>query len=198
MTPPHIISRVKAATDLVALISDYVPLLKQGTRWVGKCPFHAEDTPSFGVNVDSYWKCFGCGEGGDCFTFLMKIEGIPFHEALKRLADAAGVSLDETPVSRVAVAYAREEAALCGWYWKLRRERQMRQVYAHIETEDEDMLEIIAMPLAADAKLTIAERFALFRARVTEQERAEWRREVREEREFAEMWMSLAEHANVA
>lgn len=60
---------------------------------------------------------------------------------------------------------------------------------------DLEACEIIAMPLAADAKLTIAERFAFFRAHVTEAERAEWRREVREDREFVEAWMGLAGHA---
>lgn len=126
MIPPAIIALVKESVDLVALVEQYVPLRKQGTRWVGICPFHGpERTASFGVNADNFWKCFGCNESGDCFAFLMKIESIPFHEALKRLGDIAGIALDERPVSRVAMAYAREEAALCRWWWRKRHARMV-------------------------------------------------------------------------
>lgn len=190
MTPAHIIQRVKESTDLVALVSEYVPLKKQSTRMVGLCPFHQEDTPSFGVH-ESFWKCFGCQEGGDAFTFLAKIEGIPFHEALKRLADRCGVSLDARPISRQAQRWAQEEAACCKWWWQRHRSRQLAAIHARMDAE-ECWLDALGAPLRWMDGLSVAERFAAFRARVTERERTEWRAMVESEREFAEMWIGLA------
>jgi len=80
--------------DLVGLISEHVALRQRGPRWVGLCPFHAEKTPSFTVNPDmGIFKCFGCGKGGDIFTFVQDKERVSFVEALEMLADRAGVEL---------------------------------------------------------------------------------------------------------
>ncbi len=80
--------------DLVGLVSEYVALRRQGARWLGLCPFHAEKTPSFTVNPDmGIFKCFGCGKGGDIFTFVQEQEHVNFIEALEMLADRAGVEL---------------------------------------------------------------------------------------------------------
>ncbi len=134
MTSPYVIAQVKAATDLVSLVSGYVPLKKHGARWTGICPFHGpERTPSFGINADNFWKCFGCQAGGDCFTFLMKIDQVSFGEALKRLADSAGISLDAKPISRVAISYAKEEAECCRWWWARRHERMVAQAQRDYE-----------------------------------------------------------------
>jgi DNA primase catalytic core len=84
--------QVLARTDLVALIGQTVTLRKRGGRFVGLCPFHAEKTPSFGVDPQKgFWHCFGCGKGGDAFTFVMQLEHLSFPEALERLAERAGV-----------------------------------------------------------------------------------------------------------
>ncbi len=133
MTSPALIARVREATDLVALIAAYVPLKKQGTRWVGRCCFHEEKTASLGINERQHWHCFGCNQGGDAFEFLMKVENIPFGEALKRLAAAAGISLDEQPVTRKQMQYAREEAALCKWWWARREARMAAQAQRDYE-----------------------------------------------------------------
>lgn len=86
---------IKDRLDIVQLIHEYVPLKKAGTYWKAPCPFHHEKTPSFMVNPDKQiWKCFGCGKGGDAFSFIEEMEGIEFPEALKLLADRAGVKLE--------------------------------------------------------------------------------------------------------
>ena len=86
---------VRARTDLVDLISGYTTLKGTGAKWKGLCPFHQEKTPSFQVDVDKgLWRCYGqCAVGGDCFSFLMKADGLTFFEALKQLAEKAGVTL---------------------------------------------------------------------------------------------------------
>jgi DNA primase len=86
---------VKDRIDIVEFISNYVPLQKAGRNYKGLCPFHADTTPSFVVFPDGQsWHCFGaCGTGGDVFTFLMKKENLDFSEALRLLAQRAGISL---------------------------------------------------------------------------------------------------------
>ncbi len=99
------VEEVKSKVDLVEVISSYLPLKKMGRNLGGLCPFHSEKTPSFMVSPErQVWKCFGCGEGGDVFTFLEKIEGWDFREALEELAKRAGVKLKQfepTDKSRV-------------------------------------------------------------------------------------------------
>lgn len=92
--PDTTINEVASRTDIVELVGSYVRLEKRGGRYWGLCPFHSEKTPSFSVTPDrGLFYCFGCQKGGNAFTFLMEMEGIPFHEAIKRLAQKAGVSL---------------------------------------------------------------------------------------------------------
>lgn len=86
---------IRARIDLVDLIGAHVRLVKAGRSFKGLCPFHEEKTPSFHVNPErGMWHCFGCGAHGDCFTFLMRLEALSFPEALERLADRAGVTLE--------------------------------------------------------------------------------------------------------
>lgn len=92
--PDDEIAEVRAATDIVALVGEHVALKRQGTRWVGLCPFHAEKTPSFTVNAEEgLYYCFGCTASGDAITFLRSIEHLEFVEAVERLADSAGIVL---------------------------------------------------------------------------------------------------------
>lgn len=104
------IEEVKSRLDIVDVISSYVPSLKKaGTSWKGLCPFHNEKTPSFNVNQsEQYFKCFGCGIGGDVITFIQKIENIDFPEALKLSAERAGVTLNSNPVNVEAKQKAKQ------------------------------------------------------------------------------------------
>lgn len=91
-----LIEEIKTRVDIIDLISEYVPLKRRGQNYVGLCPFHAEKTPSFTVSPSKQlFYCFGCGVGGDAFTFLMKREGLNFSEALTRLAERVGINLEE-------------------------------------------------------------------------------------------------------
>src|SRR6476646_1075160 len=87
--------QVKSSVDIVKVVGEYVRLRKAGgARYTGLCPFHNEKTPSFGVHpVHQFYKCFGCGEGGDVLTFIMKIDGLSFYEALKSLAERNGIPI---------------------------------------------------------------------------------------------------------
>ncbi|MFH0942665.1 MAG: DNA primase [Candidatus Beckwithbacteria bacterium] len=90
------IDEVRRKTDIVELISQYVSLKKAGRNYKGLCPFHEEKTPSFMISPErQIFKCFGCGEGGDAFGFLMKKEGMEFGEALRFLAQKTGVELKD-------------------------------------------------------------------------------------------------------
>ena len=91
------VAAVKAATDLVALVTGYLPLRRVGRRWVGLCPFHGEKTPSFSVNGEQgLYYCFGCQRSGDAITFLQDVEQLDFAGAVEVLAGRAGVSLRYT------------------------------------------------------------------------------------------------------
>ena len=89
-------AEVKAKLSIVDVVGESVQLRKAGTTLKGLCPFHGEKTPSFVVTpARESWHCFGCGEGGDIFSFVMRREGLTFPEALKRLAAKAGIQIDE-------------------------------------------------------------------------------------------------------
>jgi DNA primase len=91
----HIIDSVRDAVNIVDVISRYISLKKSGRNYMGLCPFHKEKTPSFSVHpVKQIYKCFGCGAGGNVFSFLMEHEHISFLDALKRLAEETGIELE--------------------------------------------------------------------------------------------------------
>ena len=90
----EIIEEVRQNNDVVDIISQYVHLTRKGRNYFGLCPFHNEKSPSFSVSPDrQIFHCFGCGVGGNVYTFLMKIEGITFKEALENLAERANIQL---------------------------------------------------------------------------------------------------------
>ncbi|MFQ5651014.1 MAG: DNA primase [bacterium] len=93
--PQRKIDEVREATDILELVSGYVTLKKKGQNHFGLCPFHNEKTPSFSVNTDKQiFHCFGCGAGGNAFTFLMRYEGTSFPDVVKFLAQRAGIELE--------------------------------------------------------------------------------------------------------
>lgn len=94
--PEEIIDLIRERVSIERVIGEYVPLKKSGHRFKGLCPFHQEKTPSFTVNTDlQIFKCFGCGESGNVFNFLMKYENISFLEAVQKLALSAGIEIPE-------------------------------------------------------------------------------------------------------
>lgn len=99
----ELIEEVRSKNDIVDVISGYVRLQKKGSSYFGLCPFHNEKSPSFSVSRQKQmYYCFGCGAGGNVFTFLMEYENFSFLEALKVLADRAGVELPEMEYSKEA------------------------------------------------------------------------------------------------
>lgn len=95
--PEHIIDRIRESVNIVDLVSRYVSLRKRGRNFIGLCPFHQEKTPSFTVNPEKQiFHCFGCGQGGNAFRFLMQHEKLSFVDAVKRLSEETGI---EIPVS---------------------------------------------------------------------------------------------------
>lgn len=105
--PDETIDEVRAATNIVEVIGEYVPLVAAGRNYKGLCPFHEEKTPSFIVSPDRQtYHCFGCSAGGNVFSFLMKNQGLEFREAIELLAGRAGISLPRAPEAQRAAGEA--------------------------------------------------------------------------------------------
>jgi len=122
--PREVIDRVRDGIDIGEVIGRHVALQRKGTSLMGLCPFHKEKTPSFSVTPErGIFHCFGCGEGGDVFKFVQQIQGINFIEALKELAQEAGVEIEErrlTPEERARFQRAGSLRDVCEaaaiWY----------------------------------------------------------------------------------
>ena len=96
MIPEEKVREVAERLSIVEVVSDYVQLRRSGANYQGLCPFHAEKTPSFNVNpAREIFHCFGCGAGGNAFSFVMRIEGLSFPEAVKHLARKAGIEIED-------------------------------------------------------------------------------------------------------
>ncbi|MDD3539387.1 MAG: DNA primase [Atribacterota bacterium] len=105
----EILDEIRNRLDIVELISEYVSLKPSGKGYKGLCPFHQEKTPSFMVDSGrQIFHCFGCGEGGNIFTFIMKMEKVKFPEAVKILADKAGIALPTFENQNIKIAPDRE------------------------------------------------------------------------------------------
>lgn len=102
--PEATINEVRNAVNIVDVVSQYVSLTKKGKDYVGLCPFHQEKTPSFTVNEqDQFFKCFGCGKGGNVFKFLMYQENLTFPESVRQVADFANIKIaDAGPVAPIS------------------------------------------------------------------------------------------------
>ena len=99
----QIIEQVRHANDVVDVIGAYFPLKKAGANFRALCPFHKEKTPSFNVTPGKQiWHCFGCGAGGDVFKFVMQYENLDFLAAVRRLAERAGIKVEEETATGMA------------------------------------------------------------------------------------------------
>src|SRR3982751_2957582 len=91
------VSQIREKIDIVAFISEFITVKKAGRNFKANCPFHGEKTPSFVMSPErQIWHCFGCGKGGDVYTFLMEYERLEFPEALRMLAKRTGIELIST------------------------------------------------------------------------------------------------------
>ena len=98
--PPEIIDKIKQAVDIVDIIGSYITLKKKGANYWGPCPFHSEKTASFSVSpAKQIFKCFGCGEGGNVFTFLQKYDGLSFPEAVRQLGKKYNIEIPENELT---------------------------------------------------------------------------------------------------
>ena len=127
-----IIEEVRSKNDIVDVVSQYVKLTRKGSSYFGLCPFHNEKTPSFSVTPGKQmYYCFGCGAGGNVFNFIMEYENFTFGEALKYLADRAGVELPKIEYSKEVREKAKEKSELLEinkqaaqyYYYQLRTEK---------------------------------------------------------------------------
>jgi DNA primase len=109
--PEQLIEEIRSQSDIVDVISDYMQLTKRGRNWFGLCPFHGEQTPSFSVSQDKQiFHCFGCGAGGNAITFIMDIEQIPFPDAVVKLSERVGVSINvDLTSNREQKTYSKKE-----------------------------------------------------------------------------------------
>ncbi|HJA11857.1 MAG TPA: DNA primase [Candidatus Mediterraneibacter merdipullorum] len=139
--PDELIEEIRARNDIVDVISGYVRLQKKGSSYFGLCPFHNEKSPSFSVSRQKQmYYCFGCGAGGNVYTFLMEYENYSFQEAVKALAERAGIQLPENDGSREdrarsdrkAVLFEINKKAAKYYYVQLKSERG-RRAYAYLK-----------------------------------------------------------------
>lgn len=111
--PEDVVEEVRSRNDIVDVISEYVHLQKKGSAHFGLCPFHNEKTGSFSVSGSKQmFYCFGCGEGGNVYTFLMKYENATFKEAIEKLADRAGIKLPEYEMTEEQKKQVSEKTTL--------------------------------------------------------------------------------------
>jgi DNA primase len=100
LIPPETVEQIAASNDIVEVISSYIPLKRAGVMWKALCPFHQERSPSFSVNPQrQIFKCFGCGAGGSVIRFVMSYENMDFVSAAKKLAERAGIKIEQAEMS---------------------------------------------------------------------------------------------------
>ncbi len=129
--PEEIVEEVRQRTDIVDLIGSYVRLQKKGGSYSGLCPFHNEKTPSFSVHGGrQIYHCFGCGAGGNAFTFVMEYENFTFPEALKYLAERAGVKLPE-------IEYSEDEKRASNFKNRLLEANKLAAKFFYVQLKSE-------------------------------------------------------------
>ena len=140
LIPEALLDEIQSRTDIVELIGRYVPLKRAGRHFKANCPFHKEQTPSFHVNTDKQiFHCFGCGVGGNVFSFLMQHDRLTFPEAARQLADQAGVRVPEETPEASSQNAARESLRaltekICGYFERtLRDPAQGKRARAYLE-----------------------------------------------------------------
>ena len=166
MSSPGSVAEIKSRLPVVEIVGETVVLKKAGSTWKGLCPFHGEKTPSFTVSPErESWHCFGCGEHGDIFTFVMKRDGIDFREALGRLAERAGVELSASGAREDRRRKRLRDAleAAIGWYRDVLRQANQAEPARRYLAErgfTEETLEQFGIGFAPDSWDALATRLA--------------------------------------
>ena len=162
MASPHTLAEIKDRLNLADVISEYgIDIKRVGSSSKACCPFHNEKTPSFHINVEKgFYKCFGCGEHGDVITFVQKYEGIPFAEAVQKLAERAGVTLEERydPNARIRARLYQINQELAAFYRRCllqTREGQLARDYLDSRQLDEATAEQFTIGYAPEGKNTL-------------------------------------------
>ena len=153
--PEAVIEDVRARTDIVQVIGDRVPLKRAGAAWKACCPFHNEKTPSFTVNPQRQsFKCFGCGEGGDVFKFLMKHDGMSFVDAVRYLAEKCGVEIvaeeDDGRTARAKRLFQINAEAAAFFHRCLLKTKGAEPARAYLERRKLDAATVEAFQLGYD------------------------------------------------
>lgn len=201
MIPDHIVEQVKDATDLPELVREYgVALQKVAGGYLAKCCFHNEKTASLRINTVGDRKgrfiCFGCSAAGDVVNFMMRKEGVGYLEALRKLADRAGLSLLNSKVTRVQAVANKEDTAFSKWWWAQKHATVLSlldqaMLDADLAMEDE-WADTLGRMLRNIEAMKPAEKLQQFAFNVTGKERMAWREETAWDKGFAEAWVGLA------
>ncbi len=159
---PDDIARIRESTDIVALISEYIGLKRQGGRYAGLCPFHHEKTPSFSVSGDEgLYYCFGCHRSGDAITFVQDMDNLSFPEAVKKLAERSGITIRESSSQKTTSTLGPIQDALTravDFYHRklLEPEASEAREYLHSRGFDDDIIDMFYLGFAPDEWDTLA------------------------------------------
>jgi len=166
MSSAGTVADIKSRLPVTEIVGETVTLKKAGSTWKGLCPFHTERTPSFTVSPErESWHCFGCGEHGDIFTFVMKRDGLDFREALNRLAERAGVEVSARGAREDKHRKRLRDAleAAIAWYREvLRQARQAEPARRYLAERgfSEETLDQFAIGFAPDSWDALVKRLA--------------------------------------
>ncbi|MBM7543210.1 DNA primase [Amphibacillus cookii] len=159
--PEQIIDEIRKANDIVDVVGEYVSLKKQGRNYFGLCPFHGEQTPSFSVTQEKQiFHCFGCGKGGNVFTFLMELEGFTFHQAVEYLGEKSGHHLPDQYQKDDAHNHAVDQISLQAYEWLTKyyhhvlrhtKEAQAAQVYLQERGLTDEMIDLFQIGFSPQA-----------------------------------------------
>ena len=149
------VEQVRAATDIVSLVGEAVSLRRSGRNHMGLCPFHQERTPSFSVNPErGIFHCFGCGKGGDVFSFVMETQGVGFLDAVRILAERSGIEIERSEGQSHAEALYRMNAFAARFYQEVlmqRSEGAVARRYAQARGISPDQAKHFGLGFAPDA-----------------------------------------------
>ena len=137
-------AELKAAVNPVDVIGGYMPLRKSGRQFVGKCPFHADSTPSFSVNENGLWFCFACAEGGDVLRFIERIESLTFRGAMRKLGAIAGIEIgrQDLPDAGLPVKLAGAELRAFD-VWLTLRKRKLQHRWDALQMDRDAVMAFI-------------------------------------------------------